>query len=124
MDDFTEYDIKPRGFNNYMRYYGQHLNKALCEYMCRQQFDTQYTKDDLINICSNNGYTCDEKNIYDKVYLYNYYRNLLLGNGIDDEQHLMKVISTVCEKEKGLIFNRILADSAKLGISIEWEDFI
>ena len=32
----------------------------------------------------------------------------------------MKVISTVCEKEKGLIFNRILADSAKLGISIEW----
>ena len=22
MDDFTEYDIKLRGFNNYMRYYG------------------------------------------------------------------------------------------------------
>ena len=28
------------------------------------------------------------------------------------------------EKEKDLIFNRILADYAKLGISIEWEDFI
>lgn len=61
MDDFAEYDIKPMGFNNYMRYYGQHLNKALCEYICRQQFDTQYTKDDLINICSNNGYTYSEK---------------------------------------------------------------
>lgn len=124
MEDFTEYDIKPRGFVNYLRYNGHHLNKQLCDYLCRQLFEVQYVKDDYINFCNNNNAVCEEKNIYDKVYLYNYYRNMLYGNGIDDEQHLIHIISTTLEKESDLIFNRVLADAAKLGISIEWEDFI
>ena len=26
-EDFTEYDVKPEGFLNYLRYYGEHCNK-------------------------------------------------------------------------------------------------
>jgi hypothetical protein len=35
MDDFTKYDIKPEGFINYLRYYGEHFNKKLCEFACK-----------------------------------------------------------------------------------------
>ena len=119
MEDFTEYDIKPSGFLNYLRYYGNHLNKQLCEYICRQQFDNQYSKEDYINFCTNNNAVCEEKNIYDKTYLYNYYRYLNL-----DDNNILQIICAILEKEPNMIFNRVLADSAKLGISIDWEDFI
>lgn len=33
-EDFTKYDIKPEGFLNYLRYYGPHFNKKLCDFAC------------------------------------------------------------------------------------------
>ena len=33
-----------------------------------------------MNFCTNNNAICEEKNIYDKVYLYNYYRHLNLDD--------------------------------------------
>jgi hypothetical protein len=32
--DFTNYDIRPKAFENYLRYYGSHFNKKLCEFAC------------------------------------------------------------------------------------------
>lgn len=72
-----------------------------------------------MNFCANNNAECDEKNIYDRVYLYNYYKYLNI-----DDQIILQIICAILEKERDLIFNRVLADSAKLGISIDWEDFI
>jgi hypothetical protein len=30
--NFTDYDEKPAGMVNYMRYYGPHFSKKLCEF--------------------------------------------------------------------------------------------
>ena len=30
--NFTDYDIKPEGMVNYIRYYGPHFNRKLCEF--------------------------------------------------------------------------------------------
>jgi hypothetical protein len=35
IEDFTKYDIKPESFINYLRYYGPHFNKKLCEFACK-----------------------------------------------------------------------------------------
>ena len=46
-EDFTEYDIKPKGFLNYLRYYGPHFNKKLCEFACANLDKRDYTKEKL-----------------------------------------------------------------------------
>ena len=43
-EDFTEYDIKPRGFLNYLRYYGPHFNTKLCKFACSNLEKADYTK--------------------------------------------------------------------------------
>lgn len=44
-EDFTEYDIKPEGFLNYLRYYGPHFNKKLCEFACKYLSKKDITKE-------------------------------------------------------------------------------
>jgi hypothetical protein len=46
-EDFTEYDIKPEAFLNYLRYYGPHFNKKLCEFACRNLLKKDCTKEKL-----------------------------------------------------------------------------
>ena len=46
-EDFTEYDIKPKGFLNYLRSYGPHFNKKLCEFACANLDKRDYTKEKL-----------------------------------------------------------------------------
>ena len=46
-EDFTVYDIKPEEFINYLRYYGEHFNKKLCEFACKQLPKHEYSKEKL-----------------------------------------------------------------------------
>ena len=108
-EDFTEYDIKPEGFLNYLRYYGQHFNKKLCEFACSALPKQEYTKD---------------LKLYDYVYVANWARSMFYGTSIIDEKRLAMFIKDVLEKEGDLVFNRWYADTAKKGIPIEWEDMI
>ena len=48
-EDFTEYDIKPEAFLNYLRYYGPHFNKKLCDFACEQFSKKEYSKEDIHN---------------------------------------------------------------------------
>jgi hypothetical protein len=47
MKDLTNYDIKPESFINYLRYYGEHFNKKLCEFACSNLTKVEYTKEKL-----------------------------------------------------------------------------
>ena len=44
-EDLTEYDVKPKEFINYLRYYGSHFNKKLCEFVCTELYRYEYTKE-------------------------------------------------------------------------------
>ena len=49
-EDLTEYDIKPKEFINYLRYYGPHFNKKLCEFACSNLLKKDYTKEKLDSV--------------------------------------------------------------------------
>lgn len=123
-EDFTEYDIKPEGFVNYLRYYGPHFNKKLCEFACSNLPKKEYNREKLDNLLQTNNIEIKNNKLYDYVYIANWCKSIFYGSSISDEKHLALFIKDVFEKEGDLIFNRWYADMAKQGIPIEWEDMI
>lgn len=123
-EDFTEYDIKPEGFINYLRYYGPHFNKKLCEFACRHLDKIDYTKEKLDLLLQANKVELKNAKLHDAVYVANWAKSIFFGSGISDEKHLVLFIKDLFDKEGDLIFNRWYADIAKKGIPIEWEDMV
>lgn len=122
--DFTKYDIKPEGFLNYLRYYGEHFNKKLCEFACKQLDNQYYTKEQIDKLLQSNNVTISEAQLHDVVYVSNWCKNVFYGSSIADEKHFILFLQDIFKKEGNLIFNRWFADMAKQGIAIEWEDMI
>lgn len=123
-NDFTKYDIKPEGFLNYLRYYGEHFNKKLCEFACKQLDNQYYTKEQIDKLLQSNNVTISEAQLHDVVYVSNWCKNIFYGSSIADEKHFILFLQDIFKKEGNLIFNRWFADMAKQGIAIEWEDMI
>lgn len=123
-EDFTNYDIRPEGFINYLRYYGQHFNKKLCDFACKQMNKKEYSKDKLDTLLQSYNVELPNAKLHDAVYIANWCVNTLYGSSIADEKHLILFIKDLFNKEPDLIFNRWYADMAKQGIPIEWDDMI
>ena len=123
-EDFTTYDIKPEAFVNYLRYYGEHFNKKLCEFACKQLPKHDYSKEKLDILLQSHGIEIKGAKLYDYVYVANWCKSVFYGSSITDEKRFVLFIKDVFEKEADLVFNRWYADMAKQGIPIEWEDMI
>lgn len=123
-EDFTEYDIKPKEFVNYLRYYGEHFNKKLCDFACKDLLKKDYTKEKLDTLLKLHNITLKDSKLYDYVYLANWCKSVLYGSSIIDEKHLALFLKDIFEKEGDLIFNKWYADCAKKGIPVEWEEMI
>ena len=121
-EDFTEYDVKPKEFLNYLRYYGPHFNKKLCEFACSNLEKKEYTKEKLDQLLQAYNIQIKNSKLLDYVYLVNWCKSVLYGSSIIDEKHLALFIKDILDKEGDIVFNRWYADMAKLGIPIEWED--
>ena len=123
-EDFTEYDVKPKEFLNYLRYYGPHFNKKLCEFACSNLEKKEYTKEKLDQLLQAYNIQIKNSKLLDYVYLANWCKSVLYGSSIIDEKHLALFIKDILDKEGDLVFNRWYADMAQLGIPIEWEDVL
>lgn len=123
-EDFTTYDIKPAAFVNYLRYYGEHFNKKLCDFACEQLPKYEYTKEKLEALLKSHNIELKNAKLYDAVHVINWAKSIFYGSSISDEKHLALYVKDVFEKEPNLVFNRWYADMAKKGIAIEWEDMI
>lgn len=123
-EDFTEYDIRPEGFTNYLRYYGPHFNKKLCEFACEHLQKNEFSKEKLDSLLQAHNIELPNAKLYDAVYVANWCRSIFYGSSILDEKHFVMFIKDIFDKESNLIFNRWYADMAKLGIPIEWLDMI
>lgn len=123
-EDFTEYDIKPEGFVNYLRYYGPHFNKKLCEFACSHLDKKDYSKEKLDILLQAHKTELPNVKLYDAVYVANWCKSIFYGSSIADEKHFVLFLRDIFQKESNLIFNRWYADMAKQGIPIEWEDMI
>lgn len=123
-EDFTEYDIKPSNFINYLRYYGEHFNKKLCSFACSFLPKVDYTKESVDQLLKTHGIEIKQAKLYDLVYIANWAKVTFYGSSISDEKHFVLFLKDLFEKEGDLLFNRWYADTAKRGIPIEWEDMI
>lgn len=123
-EDLTEYNIKPAEFLNYLRYYGPHFNKKLCEFACSYLPVKDMTKETINTMLK--AYSIELKNskMYDYVYVANWCKSVFYGSSIPDEKHFVLFLKDIFDKEYDVIFNRWYADTAKKGIPIEWEDMI
>lgn len=122
--DFTEYDIKPEGFINYLRYYGPHFNKKLCEFACKQLPKQDLTKEKLDILLQSQRVELPNAKLHDAVYIANWCKSVFYGSSIQDEKHFILFLKDIFDKESDLIFNRWYADMAKQGVPIEWEDMV
>lgn len=123
-EDFTQYDIKPEGFVNYLRYYGPHFNKKLCEFASSYLDKQDYSKEKLDILLQAHKVEIPNAKLYDAVFVANWCKSIFYGSSIADEKHFVLFLKDIFEKEHKLIFNRWYADMAKQGIPIEWEEMI
>lgn len=123
-DDFTKYDIKPKSFLNYLRYYGEHFNSKLCEFACKNMLRNDYTKEKIDELLETHKIELTNSKLSDSVYLANWCKSTLYGSSITDEKHLLLFLKDIFNKEGNLVFNKWYADMAKQGIPIEWEEMI
>lgn len=123
------YDDRPASMKRYLKYYGQHFNKKLCDFAVSQMDHgkTPVPKESVQNILNKHNITLDNNQLFDFVYVYNMGNNDFLGSSILDEKHLALYVKDVIDDEDGydgIVFNRWYADTVVKGIPIEWDEML
>ena len=123
------YDDRPASMKRYLRYYGQHFNKKLCEFAVSKMKHgkTPVTKTTVEEILNKYNIILENNELYDHVYVYNMGNNDFLGSSIPDEKHLALYVKDVIDDKDGydgIVFNRWYADTVTSGIPIDWEEMV
>lgn len=123
------YDDRPSSMKRYLKYYGEHFNKSLCNFAVNKMNHGKpvVTKDKIDEILKSNNIKLQNNQLYDYVYVYNMGNNDFLGSSIPDEKHLALYVKDVIDDADGydgIVFNRWYADTVKQGIPIEWDDMV
>lgn len=123
------YDDRPASMKRYLKYYGEHFNKKLCDFAISKMDHgkTPINKDKINDILSKYNIELQNNQLYDYVYVYNMGNNDYMGSSIPDEKHLVLYVKDVIDDKDGydgIVFNRWYADMVIQGIPIEWEDML
>lgn len=123
------YDDRPTSMKRYLKYFGQHFNKKLCEFAVSKMDHGKepVTKEKVDEILNKYGIQLKNNELYDYVYVYNMGYNDFLESSIIDEKHLALYVKDVIDDKDGydgIVFNRWYADTVILGIPIEWDDVL
>lgn len=123
------YDDRPASMKRYLKYYGQHFNKKLCDFAVSKMDHgkSPVSKENIESILSKYNIKLDNNQLYDFVYVYNMGNNDFLGSSISDEKHLALYVKDVIDDEDGydgIVFNRWYADTVTKGIPIEWDEMV
>ena len=134
--NFTDYDEYPQAMLIYMRHYGPHFNRKLCDFathlMTVKDKDEEeplkaITKEALDNVLLAYNVKLKNNQLYDYVYVANMCKADFLNSSVPDERHLAMYIKDVVDDVDacdGLIFNRWYADMCYKGIAIDWEEML
>lgn len=133
----TEYDEYPEAMLTYLRLYGPHFNKKLCEFAARymskigtdgkERKIVPYDKSKIDQLIAAYGVSIENAQLYDSVYVANMCKADFLGTSILDERHLVLYVKDVLDDidaPDGLVFNRFYADCCYKGIVIDWEEML
>lgn len=134
--DLTQYDIKPEGMINYLRYNGPHFNKKLLDFAVSkmtkkvgnvEQKIIPVVKEKVDTMLKQYGIELKNNQLYDYLYVANMCKADFLGSSIADERHMALYIKDVIDDDDaydGIVFNRWYADMCRKGIVVNWEEMI
>ena len=123
------YDDRPASMIRYLKYYGQHFNKKLCDFaVSKMEHGKQaMSKDKVDELLKNHNIKLKNNELYDYVFVCNMGNNDFMGSSILDERHLALYVKDVIDDEDGydgIVFNRWYADMVTSGIPVEWEEML
>ena len=123
------YDDRPTSMKRYLKYYGQHFNKKLCDFAVSQMDHGKapVSKENVESVLNKYNVKLDNNQLHDFVYVYNMGNNDFFGSSISDEKHLALYVKDVIDDEDGydgIVFNRWYADTVTKGIPIEWDEMV
>ena len=123
------YDDRPTSMKQYLKYYGEHFNKKLCEFAVNKMNHGKMPvgKEKIDEILTKYSIKLEHNELQDYVYVYNMGYNDYMGSSITDEKHLAMYVKDVIDDKdgyNGIVFNRWYADMVFQGIPIEWEDML
>ena len=123
------YDDRPLSMKRYLKYYGQHFNRKLCNFAVSKMDHgkSPIGKEKIDEILQKNSVKLENNELYDYVYVYNMGNNDFMGSSIIDEKHLALYVKDVIDDKDGydgIVFNRWYADTVTQGIPIEWDDML
>lgn len=123
------YDERPRSMTKYLKYYGLHFNKKLCDFAVSKMKHgkTPISKQDAEKLLEKYNVKLDNNELYDHVYVINMGNNDFFESSVPDERHLAMFVKDVIDDNDGydgIVFNRWYADMSRLGIPIEWEEML
>ena len=123
------YDDRPDSMIRYLKYYGQHFNKKLCDFaVSKMEHGKQaMSKDKVDELLKNHNIKLKNNELYDYVFVCNMGNNDFMGSSILDDRHLAMYVKDVIDDEDGydgIVFNRWYADMVTSGIPVEWEEML
>lgn len=133
-----DYDMIPHDMRIYLRNYGRHFNKKLCDFAVglmrkhntttgRMERIEPMSKEKVDKMLQEGSITLAKAKGYDYVYVANMGKADFLGSSITDDAHLAKYVKDVVEDVDGseaLVFNRWLADMDTKDTPIDWEEML
>ena len=130
--DLTQFDIKPEGMINYLRYYGPHFSKKLADFAISKMKKggkklQRSDKEKIDALLQSANIELENDYLYDSVYVANMAKADYFGSSIVTDANLAKFIKDYLDDEdgyEGIAFNRFLADCARKGVAINWEEMI
>ena len=123
------YDDTPASMKRYLKYYGKHFNKKLCDFAVSKMNHGKEVipKEKVDEVINKYNLTLENNELYDYVYVYNMGNNDFMGSSIIDEKRLALYVKDVIDDKDGydgIVFNRWYADMVSCGIPIEWDDML
>lgn len=137
-ESLDQFDVLPPAMINYLRHYGRHFNKKLCEFATKKMRISKeddkdekefkpISKEKVDTILSNYNVKLKNNQLYDYVYVANMCKADFYGSSIEDDKHFALYIKDVIDDVDGydgLVFNRWYADMCRKGIAIDWEEML
>lgn len=133
MERLDYYEHKPRLMGTYLKNYGWHFSKAMCEWatsMIKDRYNNKfepYSLDKVTTLFAQNGIELKNNLGYDAVYVMNMAKADFLGSSLPDEYHLLLFVKDYLDDIDGSstrAFDEFYAKCIALGIPIIWEDML
>lgn len=122
-----------KAFKRYLRLYGPHFTKALCDFAVGLMEDENgkikpFTKQEIDQKLQMNSIKLEYDELYDSVYVANMCKADFLNKAVpNDDRHLCLFIKGVIDDPDGYdgqVFYRWLSDIEGMNIPVDWSEFV